>query len=86
MLHFEICSLTYFLILFGDCSHLSFLLVDGYGFDTTHYGAYFGEGVGTIHINRLGCSGSEYRLVNCSSIPSTWRHNEDWSVTCKNGT
>ena len=62
----------------------SALLVAGY-VDKTHHGAYFGEGVGTIHINCLRCSGTEYRLVDCSSVPSTWYHNEDWSVTCNNG-
>ena len=62
------------------------LLVAGYWSDITHYGAYFGEGVGTIHINRLLCSGTEYRLVDCPNGTETWYHNEDWSVTCNNGT
>ena len=37
-------------------------------------------------MNKLGCSGDEYRLVDCNYEPSTWEHNEDWSVVCINGT
>ena len=36
-------------------------------------------------MNKLGCSGDEYRLVDCDYEPSTWEHNEDWSVVCING-
>ncbi|CAI8029716.1 Neurotrypsin, partial [Geodia barretti] len=55
-----------------------------YGFDRSYYLAHFGEGVGTIHLNLLGCSGTEYRLIECYSVSSSWAHNEDWSVSCLN--
>ena len=63
----------------------SFLLLAAGYVDITHYRAHFGEGLGTIHINCLDCSGTEYRLVECPSLTEPWFHNEDWSVTCNNG-
>ena len=38
-----------------------------------------------LEMNYLGCSGTEYKLLECSYENSTYQHNEDWSVTCKNG-
>ncbi|CAI8018658.1 Neurotrypsin [Geodia barretti] len=55
-----------------------------YGFDRNYYEAHFGEGVGTIHPYRLGCSGTEYRLVHCYIVSRSWYHNKDWSVSCLN--
>ncbi|CAI8004445.1 Scavenger receptor cysteine-rich domain superfamily protein, partial [Geodia barretti] len=55
-----------------------------YGFDRSYPLAYFGEGVGTIHLNYLGCSGTEYRLIECYSVSSSRSHYADWSVTCLN--
>jgi hypothetical protein len=55
-----------------------------YGFDRNYHGAHFGQGVGTIHLNYLGCSGTEYRLIECYSVSSSWDHDEDWSVSCLN--
>ena len=52
-----------------------------YGYDLT----YFGEGSGAVHLNRLECSGNEYRLVDCGSSRTGREHRYDWSISCKNG-
>ena len=57
---------------------------DGY-VDISLCCAWFGRGTGLIHINNLGCSGTENKLTECSYIVSSYQHNEDWSVTCMNG-
>ena len=57
---------------------------DGY-VDSSLYSAYFGEGTGPIHMNNLGCSGTEYRLKDCSYSEGSDRHSQDWSITCNNG-
>ena len=49
------------------------------------HGAVFGVGSGPIHMNYLICNGTEYKLVDCGYQNNTDQHNEDWSVTCKNG-
>ena len=36
-------------------------------------------------MNNLGCSGTEYRLKDCSYSEGSDRHSEDWSITCNNG-
>ena len=51
----------------------------------SRYSAAFGVGSGPIHMNNLGCSGTEYKLVDCYYEDSTYNHDEDWSVICKNG-
>ena len=35
----------------------------------------------------IGCSGSEYRLLECAEERSNLdlNHNDDWGVTCNNG-
>ena len=59
--------------------------IDGYADRSIHW-AVFGEGSGPIHMSYLHCSGTEYKLVDCYYENSTYQqHNEDWSVTCKNG-
>ena len=59
--------------------------IDGLAADVSLYGAVFGVGSGPIHMNYLICNGTEYKLVDCGYQNSTYQHNEDWSVTCKNG-
>ena len=77
--HVHVCMnhSTILLLLFSKLS-------DGY-VDVILYRAAFGEGSGPIHMNYLGCYGSEYKLVDCDYRTSTYQHNEDWSVICKNG-
>ena len=36
-------------------------------------------------MNNLGCSGTEYRLKDCSYSEGLDRHSQDWSITCNNG-
>lgn len=46
--------------------------------------APFGEGSGPIHMDEVGCSGSESRLVDCSYISNhNCRHSEDAGVRCR---
>ena len=43
----------------------------------------FGPGSGPIHLNRLGCTGNEARLVDCpSGSISTCSHVHDVGVRC----
>ena len=63
---------------------LYFHPIDGY-VDKIQYGVAFGLGSGPIHMNDLGCYGTEYKLVDCNYRNSTDQHDEDWSVICKNG-
>ena len=49
-------------------------------------GAHFGAGTGTIHLDNVGCTGSENNLIDCSrsSIVSCYRgHLEDAGVRCQ---
>ena len=59
------------------------------GYNITHYidatprlSAYFGQGTGPILKQYLLCSGTENRLVDCSSSSSSCTHSEDAGVTC----
>ena len=63
----------------------TFCSTDGFFDIVYNTNAYFGEGDGTIHLNLLGCSGSEYRLVDCDTDHYVESHRYDWSLTCKNG-
>lgn len=46
--------------------------------------APFGEGSGPIHMDEVGCSGFESRLVDCIYISShNCRHSEDAGVRCR---
>ena len=48
--------------------------------------AYFGRGTGAILLDQVGCTGTETRLVNCSSNPlgvHDCSHFEDAGVTCQ---
>ena len=65
-------------------SHYALNISDGYT-DLEYSNTPFGRGTGPIHMNRLRCSGSEYRLKDCYYENSTYSHYYDWSVTCRNG-
>ena len=48
--------------------------------------AHFGGGAGLIHLDDVGCSGSENHLINCShtSNPLCYSgHSEDAGVRCQ---
>ncbi|KAL4640368.1 neurotrypsin-like [Arapaima gigas] len=50
--------------------------------------AYFGEGVGPIHVDNVKCTGSERSLVDCIKQPvgtHNCRHSEDAGVICDYG-
>ena len=49
---------------------------------TPRLSAYFGQGTGPILKQFLICSGTENRLVDCSSSSSSCTHSEDAGVTC----
>ena len=36
-------------------------------------------------MNRLLCSGTEHKLLDCGYSNSAKSHKEDWSISCKNG-
>ena len=45
--------------------------------------AYFGQGTGPIHLDNVGCSGSESVLVQCNHLTATsCVHAEDAGVRC----
>ena len=52
---------------------------------TSYTSAYFGQGTGAIHLDNVGCGGSELRLIDCgySSPSSTDSHSEDAGVQCQ---
>ena len=54
---------------------------------TSHSGAYFGEGKGTIHWDSVQCSGSEYSLTDCDAENTGTRtsHSFDVGVKCQPG-
>ena len=43
----------------------------------------FGPGSGRIHLDNLGCNGSEPRLQDCTSAPQDCSHFEDIGVICQ---
>ena len=48
-------------------------------------GAFFGEGNGTIHLDRFFCVGAETAITDCGHSPSTLNvctHSQDAGVTC----
>ena len=47
-------------------------------------GAYFGEGSGPIHYDRVVCSGTEYNLTECVTWTDTREssHEDDVGVKC----
>ena len=49
---------------------------------TPRLSAYFGAGTGSILKQYLQCTGTESRLVDCSSTSSSCTHIEDAGVTC----
>ena len=53
-----------------------------------HYSyAFYGQGVGPIHVDNLYCLGSEYRVSSCSYDNDTSEdsHSDDWSIRCPRG-
>ena len=49
-------------------------------------GAHFGAGAGPIHLDNVGCTGSETNLTDCSynSVVNCLRgHSEDAGVRCQ---
>ena len=64
--------------------YLFFVAIDGFS-DTSYTWSPFVQGSGAIHLNYIHCTGSEYKLVDCSSNRNTWSHFADWSITCNNG-
>ena len=55
-------------------------LTDAVAFSSAH----FGVGTGKIYLNRVGCSGSENRLIDCShSTSNNCGHSEDAGVRCQ---
>ena len=46
--------------------------------------AYFGQGIGSIFLDNVGCSGSETSLISCSYTTPTSSddHSEDAAVRC----
>ena len=48
--------------------------------------AYFGAGMGTIHLDNVGCTGSETNLTDCprsSTVSCMSGHTEDAGVRCQ---
>ena len=65
-------------------SHTAFLstLSDAVAFS----GARFGVGTGAIHLDDVGCTGSETNLTDCPRSPSVYcryGHSEDAGVRCQ---
>ena len=61
-----------------------FMQTDAVAFSSAHFGA----GVGPIHLDNVGCTGSETNLTDCSydSIVNCLRgHSEDAGVRCQGG-
>ena len=72
-------------LFYEDSVHyLFFVDIDGFS-DTSYTWSPFVQGSGAIHLNYIHCTGSEYKLVDCSSNRNTWSHFADWSITCNNG-
>ena len=60
----------------------AFMLTDAVAFSTAHFGA----GTGTIYLNRVGCSGSEINLTNCTrglTVSCFGGHSQDAGVRCQ---
>ena len=44
----------------------------------------YGQGTGPIHMDNVGCTGSEASIFNCSyDEPENKGHNEDHSIRCQ---
>ena len=44
--------------------------------------AHFGEGMGEILLDDLGCTGNESSLLDCPNAPENCGHSEDAGVIC----
>ena len=66
---------SYYCISSSWCLHLG---------ATHHSDAYFGQGIGQILLDNVGCSGLETKLVSCSYTTPTSSdyHSEDAGVSC----
>ena len=61
---------------------LTFVSTDAIAFG----GAHFGAGAGPIHLDDVGCSGSENHLIICPRSNNHWcyyGHSEDAGVRCQ---
>ena len=61
-----------------------FVLTDAVAFHSAHFGA----GIGPIHLDDVGCTGSENHLIDCSrssSVRCYYGHSEDAGVRCQGG-
>ena len=48
--------------------------------------AHFGAGIGAIHLDNVGCTGSENNLIDCPRsfiVSCTYGHSEDAGVRCQ---
>ena len=57
-----------------------FILIGARAFSLAH----FGQGTGPIHLDNVGCTGTEQTLLSCSHSTSTSNcgHHEDAGVAC----
>ena len=64
----------------------TFYEVTSFAGAVVHFSAFFGSGIGPIWLDNVHCSGTESRLVNCSSSrvgTHNCYHTEDAGVTCQ---
>ena len=63
------------------CRQLGYSDTDSVAFTSSH----FGNGIGSIFLDDVGCSGSESQLINCyyDSVTSDCSHLEDAGVRCQ---
>ena len=50
--------------------------------------AFFGEGIGPVHLSRAGCTSEDMNLLNCTidmSVANGCDHSEDAGVICSGG-
>ena len=63
------------------CRQLGYSDNNSVAFTSSH----FGNGIGSIFLDDVGCSGSESQLINCyyDSVTSDCSHSEDAGVRCQ---
>ena len=75
----EFCYLSFVIVSY---TVIMFLPTDAVAFGNAHFGA----GSGSIHIDDVGCIGSETRLIDCprsSTVYCRHAHSEDAGVRCQ---